>query len=149
VNVYEPSEDMRAALSTAREESARFHHPYCGTEHLVLGFVRRGEGTARDVLRALEIDTERVRATIEGIIKPSEPSARGSREVPFTTRAQQALAFAVKESLELGHADVGSGHLLLGVVREKVGVGGQALMQAGVTEAAARAALVRLVAERG
>jgi ATP-dependent Clp protease ATP-binding subunit ClpC len=145
VNGYNFTTGVRAVLSNAREEAARLHHEYVGTEHMLLGLLRRGEGVAIEALRGLQVDTEHLRMRIEEMIRAGQASVRTGPDLPYTTRAKHVLELSMNAARELGHSYVGSEHLLLGLLREEKGVAAQVLMEAGLTEAAAREGVLKLL----
>ncbi len=116
-------------IMLAQEEAVRMHYPYVGTEHLLLGLIREGEGIASRVLADLNINAEGVRSAIEQIIEPGQ--APGQVEVTLTPRAKRVLELAVDEARRLGHNYVGTEHLLLGLIREGEGVAAQILTGSG------------------
>ena len=138
---YNFTQGFRTVLSNAREASARLDHEYVGTEHMLLGLLRRGEGGAIRMLEALDVDLNRVRTTIEDVVQQGGQSRVTRPDLPYTSRAKHVLELAMAEAREAGHSHVGSEHLLLGMIREEHGIAAQALMNAGVTLATARAAL--------
>jgi ATP-dependent Clp protease ATP-binding subunit ClpC len=96
------TERARKVLVLAKEEARRFNHDYIGTEHILLGLIREGEGVACAVLQNLGIDLERLRIEIEKLISPGS-SASVLGEIPFTPRAKKALELAAEEAHNLGH----------------------------------------------
>jgi ATP-dependent Clp protease ATP-binding subunit ClpC len=145
VNGYNFTNGVRAVLSNAREEAARLHHEYVGTEHMLLGLLRRGEGVAIEVLRELKVDTERLWMRIEETVRAGQASSRTGPDLPYTSRAKHVLELAMNAARELGHSYVGSEHLLLGMLREEKGIAAQALVEARVTETSAREAVLRIL----
>src|SRR6266704_1753146 len=125
------TERARKVLSLAQEEAQRFQHNYIGTEHLLLGLVREGEGVAAKVLNNLGVDLNKVRSTVEFII------GRGDRIVPgeigLTPRAKKVIELAVDEARRLNHHYIGTEHLLLGLLREGSGIGAGVLEDLGVS----------------
>src|SRR6266481_6423268 len=114
----------------AREEAARLHHEFVGTEHILLGIVREGEGVACAVLQNLDADLEDIRDEIEKTVKEGKAANRGD-DLPYTSRAKKILELSMSEARELNHSYVGTEHLLLGVLREEKGIGAQVLMNSG------------------
>jgi len=150
MNGYNFTDRVRMVLQMAREEAARLHHEYVGTEHILLGLIREGEGTAAAVLTCLNIDLEEVSGRIEETVKPGKAAAPAGPDLPYTSRAKKVLEFAMSEARQLQHAYVGTEHLLLGLLREEKGIGAQVLMDAGVTLQEARSEVLRLLGtERG
>ncbi len=144
MNGYNFTDRVRKILQMAREESARFHHEYVGTEHILLALVREGEGIAVAVLTNLNVDPEELRATIQGMLKEGKNLTQ-SQDLPYTSRAKKILEFAMTEARDLGHSYVGTEHLLLGVLREEKGLAAQGLLTVGVTLEMARAETLRLL----
>ena len=145
MNGYDFTQGLRTVLAMAREEAARLHHEYVGTEHILLGMVRRDEGVAMAVLRELDVDTDGLRTTIEATVQRGKASHTTGPDLPYTTRGKQALELAMREARQLGHSYVGSEHLLLGLLREGKGLAAQALHDAGVSEELARAKTLELL----
>lgn len=148
MNGYNFTNGIRAVLSKAREEAARLHHEYVGTEHMLLGLLRRDEGVAITALRDLGIDLDRMRTNVEEVIRAGSAAAHTGPDLPYTSRAKYVLELAMKSARELDHSYVGSEHLLLGMLREQKGVAAQVLAEAGVTEASAREAVLKILGTR-
>src|SRR5206468_10609968 len=110
------TEHARKVLSLAQEEAQRFQHNYIGTEHLLLGLVREGEGVAGKVLTSLGVDLEKVRKAVENIIGRGDRIVLG--EIGLTPRAKKVIELAVDEARRLNHDYIGTEHLLLGLIRE-------------------------------
>ena len=125
------TERARKVLVLAKEEARRFNHDYIGTEHILLGLIREGEGVACAVLQNLSIDLERLRIEIEKLISPGS-SASVLGDIPFTPRAKKALELAAEEAHNLGHNYIGTEHILLGLIREGEGLASQVLFSLGV-----------------
>jgi ATP-dependent Clp protease ATP-binding subunit ClpA len=142
---YNFTERVRKVLAYAREEAARLHHEYVGTEHILLGLIREGEGVASTALQNLGVDQDRLGDTIEGVVKTGNPSARTGPDLPYTSRAKKVLELAMKEARELNHSYVGTEHLLLGLIAEGKGIAAQVLVDAGATLDAVRAEVVRIL----
>jgi len=124
------SQRARAVLALAQEEAQRFNHSYIGTEHLLLGLVREGEGVAAKVLNNLGVELTKVRNAIEFIIGRGERAPIG--EIGLTPRARKVIELAVDEARRLGHHYIGTEHLLLGLVREGEGIAAGVLESLGV-----------------
>src|SRR5256885_17062716 len=128
MNGYNFTEDERRTLAGAREESLRLHHEYVGTEHILLALTQTQRATtATKMLQGLNVDPEQVRRNVEAIVKRGTSSTDSPHELPYTSRAKKVLELAMLEARELGHSYVGTEHLLLGILREQSGIGGQAL----------------------
>ncbi len=147
MNGYNFTDRVRKVLQMAREEAARLHHEFVGTEHILLGIVREGDGVACAVLTNLNADLEDIRDQIERTVKEGKIANRGpaSQDLPYTSRAKRILELSMSEARELNHAYVGTEHLLLGVLREENGIGAQVLMNLGLTLERARAETLRLL----
>ncbi|HEX5075972.1 MAG TPA: ATP-dependent Clp protease ATP-binding subunit [Gemmatimonadaceae bacterium] len=136
---------MRKVLAMAREEAARLHHEYVGTEHILLGLIREGEGVAAAVLQNLSVDLDEIQQKIEDTVKKGKASQTTGPDLPYTSRAKKVLELAMSEARELSHSYVGTEHLLLGLLREEKGIAAQVLTDAGVNLDAARAETLRLL----
>src|SRR5476651_1373563 len=113
-------------LALARKEADRFHHNYVGTEHILLGLIKLGQGVAVSVLQKMGLDLETVRAAVEKQVGTGqEAKAQGS--IPYTPRVKKVLALAGKEAKALNHSYVGTEHILLGLLREGEGVAARVL----------------------
>ena len=113
-------------LALARKEADRFHHNYVGTEHILLGLIKLGQGVAVSVLQKMGLDLETVRAAVEKQVGTGqETKAQGS--IPYTPRVKKVLALAGKEAKALNHSYVGTEHILLGLLREGEGVAARVL----------------------
>jgi len=145
MNGYNFTDRVRKVLKMARDEAARLNHEYVGTEHLLLGLTREGEGVAAAVLTNLNVELEEIIRTIDATVKKGKtPQTRGL-DLPYTSRAKKVLELAMSEARELSHSYVGSEHLLLGLLREEKGIAAQVLVAAGLTLESARAETLRLL----
>jgi ATP-dependent Clp protease ATP-binding subunit ClpC len=140
---YDFTQGLRDVLTHAREEARGLGHEYIGTEHLLLALLRTTDPTGVELLRGLDVDRDAVRVMVETTVKRGHKSLPPA-ELPFTSRGKRTLELAMEASRELDHANVGIEHLLLGLVREGKGIGGQVLMEHGVTEARAKTAIAAL-----
>ncbi|MFO8052417.1 MAG: ATP-dependent Clp protease ATP-binding subunit [Candidatus Omnitrophota bacterium] len=125
------TERARKVLVLAKEEARRFNHDYIGTEHILLGLIREGEGVACAVLQNIGMDLGRLRAEIEKLMSPGA-AASVLGDIPFTPRAKKALELATEEARSLGHNYIGTEHILLGLLREEEGIASQVLFSLGV-----------------
>jgi len=110
-------------------EARALGHNYIGTEHLLLGLLREEEGLAARVLETLEISLEEVRAQVARRVGQGDEVATG--QIPFTPRAKEVLELALREEQALGHTEIGTEHILLGLARENTGVASQILRDLG------------------
>src|SRR5262250_1310452 len=145
MNGYNFTDRVRKVLQMAREEAARLHHEYVGTEHILLGLIREGEGVAAAVLTNLNVDLEEIQQKIEETVKKGKAAAAAGPDLPYTSRAKKVLELAMTEARELNHSYVGTEHLLLGLLREEKGIAAQVLTDAGVTLEQSRAETLRLL----
>src|SRR5438067_502695 len=145
MNGYNFTERVRKVLTMAREEAARLHHEYVGTEHILLGLIREGEGVAATVLQNLNVELEEIQQKIEETVKKGKAGQATGPDLPYTSRAKKVLELAMSEARELGHSYVGTEHLLLGLLREEKGIAAQVLTDAGVNLDAARAETLRIL----
>ncbi len=125
------TERARKVILLAKEEAKRFNHDYIGTEHILLGLIREGEGVAAAVLQKLGLSPEKIRLEVEKLVQ-SGPSTMVSGEIPFTPKAKKVIELAMEEARSLGHNYIGTEHLLLGLIREGEGVASQVLMNLGL-----------------
>lgn len=139
------TERARRVLGLAQEEAQRFNHNYIGTEHILIGLVREGEGIGARVLADMGVDLNRVRDTVEFIIGRGDRVAMGDSPPSLTPRAKKVLEYAVDEARRLGHHYVGTEHLLLGLVREREGIAAGVLERLGVNLDKVRSETVRLL----
>ena len=114
------TERASKVLTLAQEEALRFNHNYIGTEHLLLGLVREGEGVAAKVLFNLGIELTKVRSAVEFIIGRGERQPMG--QVGLTPRSKKVIDLAMDEARRVGHHYIGTEHLLLGLIREGEGI---------------------------
>src|ERR1051325_3111478 len=113
-------------LALARKEADRFNHNFVGTEHLLLGLIKLGQGVAVNVLQKMGLDLETVRMEVEKQVGTG-PDQKMIGSVPYTPRVKKVLALAQKEARALNHTYVGTEHLLLGLLREGDGVAARVL----------------------
>src|SRR6266516_3488118 len=114
------------ALALARKEADRFNHNFVGTEHVLLGLIKLGQGVAVNVIQKLGLDLETVRMEVEKQVGIG-PDQKMIGNIPYTPRVKKVLALAVKEAKTLNHSDVGTEHILLGLLREGDGVAARVL----------------------
>jgi hypothetical protein len=129
-------------LALARKESDRFNHNFVGTEHLLLGLIRLGQGTAVNVLQKLGVELETVRMAVEKAVGTG-PEQKLIGNIPYTPRVKKVLALAAKEARNLNHTYVGTEHILLGLLREGDGVAARVLKDLGVNAEETRLEILR------
>ena len=125
------TERARKVIILAKEEARRFNHDYIGTEHILLGLVREGEGVAATVLQKMGVSLENIRIEVEKLVQPG-PTTQIIGDIPFTPRAKKALELSAEEARSLGHNYIGTEHLLLGLIREGEGIASQVLLNLGL-----------------
>src|SRR5262249_41845843 len=128
---YNFTERVRKVLALAREEATDLHHEYVGTEHILLGVIREGHGTANDVISNFGVNGRELRSRVVDVVKAG-PEAGGAQrsprpDLPYTSRAKKTLELAMSESRGLHHNYVGTEHLLLGLLHEGKGIAAQVL----------------------
>ncbi len=139
------TERARRVLTLAQEEAQRFNHNYIGTEHLLLGLVREGDGVAAKVLNNLGVELSKVRSAVEFIIGRGEKTVSG--EIGLTPRAKKVIELAVEEARRLNHSYIGTEHLLLGLVREGEGIAFGVLESLGVSLERVRTETARILSQ--
>ncbi|MEJ7761252.1 MAG: ATP-dependent Clp protease ATP-binding subunit [Thermomicrobiales bacterium] len=139
------TERARKVLTLAQEEAQRFNHNYIGTEHLLLGLVREGDGVAARVLSNMGVQLPKVRSAVEFIIGRGETMIMG--DIGLTPRAKKVIELAVDEARRLNHHYIGTEHLLLGLVREGEGIAAGVLESLGVNLEKVRAQVMQVVSQ--
>ena len=135
------SSRVQMVIQFSREEALRLGHDYIGTEHLLLGLIREGEGIAVEILRNLGTDLDEIKRAVEDAVKSTgETMTIGN--IPFTKRAEKILKMAYVEAEKYKSDIIGTEHLLLALVKEKDGVAAQVLLNFDITYDAVREELV-------
>jgi ATP-dependent Clp protease ATP-binding subunit ClpC len=133
----------RRVVVLAQEEARRLDHNYIGTEHVLLGLVREGEGVAAMALSSLDISLDEVRRQVEENIGRGQAAPSG--HIPFTPRAKKCLELGLREALQLGHNYIGTEHILLGVLRLGEGVAVEVLQNLGADLNRVRQTVIELL----
>jgi hypothetical protein len=141
------TERARKVLSLAQEEAQRFNHNYIGTEHLLLGLIREGDGVAAKVLTHMGVELNRARAAVEFIIGRGDRIVLG--EIGLTPRAKKVIELAVDEARRLNHHYIGTEHILLGLMREGEGIAAGVLESLGLNLEKIRAATLNVLNQSG
>ncbi|TCO32410.1 UvrB/UvrC motif-containing protein [Kribbella steppae] len=136
----------RAVVVLAQEEAREYRHDHIGTEHVLLGLVREGEGVGAKTLESLGVSLDAVRSQIEEVVGVGDDGP--GAHIPFTPRAKRVLEFALREALQLDHNYIGTEHILLGLLRENEGVAAQVLVKLGADLNTARAKVIELLSGR-
>ena len=133
----------RTSLAAAVKEARTLGHGYVGTEHLLLGLLHEPRGLA---VKAIELSGSSITAVREALVpKLAAKQETSSMEPVLTPRARRALDLTLGEALRLGHNYIGTEHILLGLLKEGEGLGGQTLTQLGISHEIAGAAIVKLL----
>jgi len=138
------TDGSRRVVVLAQEEAKMLNHNYIGTEHILLGLLREGNGYAARALESLGISLDAVRQQVEEIIGHGQQAP--SPHIPFTPRAKGVLELSLRESLQLGHGYIGTEHILLGLLREGDGVAAQVLVRLGADLDRVREQVLQLLA---
>ncbi|MBM7096587.1 MULTISPECIES: ATP-dependent protease ATP-binding subunit ClpC [Alteribacter] len=136
------TERAQKVLALAQEEATRLGHNNIGTEHILLGLVREGEGIAAKALSALGLSPEKIQTEVEQLIGRGE---EGSKTIHYTPRAKKVIELSMDEARKLGHSYVGTEHILLGLIREGEGVAARVLNNLGVSLNKARQQVLQLL----
>jgi hypothetical protein len=134
----------RMVVVLAKEEARMLNHDSLGTEHILLGLIREGQGVAAQALESLGIDLEAVRQQVVEIRGRGEQAP--PEHIPFTPRAKKVLELSLREALQLGHNYIGTEHILLGLIREGHGVAAQVLVKLGADLNRVRPQVIQLLA---
>src|SRR3712207_6452607 len=141
------TERARKVVVLAQEEFGRLRHGHVGTEHLLLGLIREGEGVATQALEACGVTVDDARGRVEGIVGYGEDGTE--RRAPFTPRTSRVLQMAQMEAMQLDQGYVGTEHILLGLANEVEGVAARVFSNLGVDPDEIRREVVRSLPERG
>ncbi|KFI69015.1 ATPase AAA [Bifidobacterium merycicum] len=133
----------RRVIVLAQEEARALQHNYIGTEHLLLGLIREGEGVAAKALASKGVELDATRKQVEEMIGKGNASSNG--HIPFTSHAKQVLELSLREALQLGHSYIGTEHILLGLIREGEGVGTQVLIKMDVNLGELRSTTIDMI----
>jgi len=137
----------RRVVVLAQDEARNLDHNYIGTEHILLGLLREGDGVAARALASLGVSLDAVRQRVEEIIGRG-PQPAPSGHIPFTPRAKKVLELSLREALQLGHTYIGTEHILLGLIREGDGVAAQVIVASGVDLNLARQRVIQVLTGR-
>lgn len=141
------SQRARKVLSLAQEEAQRFQHNYIGTEHLLLGLIREGDGVPAKVFTTMGLDLTKVRSSVEFLIGRGAGPSTGA--IGLTPRAREAIELAVDEARRSGHHYIGTEHLLLGLVEAKGGIAAGVLERLGVKPDQVRQQTLTVLGQHG
>jgi ATP-dependent Clp protease ATP-binding subunit ClpC len=137
------TERARMVPVLAQDEARAFRHHHIGTEHLLLGLLREGDGVAARALDSLGITIEDVHERLAVIAPPGEEETTG--QIPFTPRAKKMLELSLREALSIGHNHIGTEHLLLGLTRDPEAVGSKILSDIGHEPEDVRSAVIATI----
>ena len=133
----------RRVIVLAQEEARELNHNYMGTEHILLGLIKEGEGVAAKALESMGINLDDVRREVIDIIGHGTQPVTG--HIPFTPRAKKVLELSLREGLQMGHKYIGTEFLLLGLIREGDGVAAQVLIKLGADLPRVRQQVIQLL----
>jgi ATP-dependent Clp protease ATP-binding subunit ClpC len=136
------TERAQKVLALAQEEAARLRHPGVGTEHILLGLVREGEGIAAKALASLGVSAEKIQQEVEKIIGPGQSQ---TGPMTYTPRAKKVIELSIDEARKLNHTYVGTEHILLGLIREGEGVAARVLANLNISLNKARQQVLQLL----
>jgi ATP-dependent Clp protease ATP-binding subunit ClpC len=136
------TDQARSVLVFAQDEARLLNHSFIGTEHILLGLLAAGEGVGAQALQSLGISLEAARKQVEETI--GSGSTRPDSDPQFTPRAKKVLELSLREAMAMNHSDIGTEHLLLGLLREGEGVGAQVLVRLGANLRDVRQEVMRL-----
>jgi ATP-dependent Clp protease ATP-binding subunit ClpC len=136
------TERAQKVLALAQEEAIRLAHNNIGTEHILLGLIREGEGIAAKALNALGLGSDKIQKEVENLIGKGQDT---SQTVHYTPRAKKVIELSMDEARKLGHSYVGTEHILLGLIREGEGVAARVLNNLGVSLNKARQQVLQLL----
>jgi ATP-dependent Clp protease ATP-binding subunit ClpC len=139
------TDQARRVVVLAQEEARGLDHNYIGTEHILLGLLRDGEGVAVEALTGLGISLDETRAKVEE--RTGRGSDQASGHIPFTPRAKKVLELSLREALELGTDYIGTEHILLGLIREGQGMAARVLVDLGADMNQTREKVLELIRE--
>ncbi len=125
------TERSRKIIILAKEEARRLNHDYIGTEHILLGLVKEGQGVAAVVLQNMNLGLRKIRLEVEKLVKPGS-ATKIVGDMPFTPRSKKVIELAMDEARSLEHNYIGTEHLLLGLLREGEGIASQVLVNLGL-----------------
>jgi ATP-dependent Clp protease ATP-binding subunit ClpC len=148
LSIFERFTDRaRRVVVLAQEEARMLNHNYVGTEHILVALIREGGGVAAQALESLGITEETARQQVEEVVGPGQPGPQRGH-LPFTPRAKKILQLSMREAIALGHAYIGTEHILLGLLRAEDGVAIRVLNGLGVDPNRVRQHVIQLVSAR-
>ena len=136
------TERAQKVLALAQEEAIRLGHNNVGTEHILLGLIREGEGIAAKALQVLGLGPEKIQKEVETLIGRGQEAVQ---TIHYTPRAKKVIELSMDEARKLGHSYVGTEHILLGLIREGEGVAARVLNNLGVSLNKARQQVLQLL----
>lgn len=136
------TERAQKVLALSQEEALRLGHNNIGTEHILLGLIKEGEGIAAKALKSLDIDSEKIQQEVEQLIGKGEST---NQTIHYTPRAKKVIELSMDEARKLNHSYVGTEHILLGLIREGEGVAARVFNNLGVSLNKARQQVLQLL----
>ena len=138
------TERARKVIILAKEEARRLNHDYIGTEHILLGLVKEGQGVAAVILQNMNLGLRKIRIEVEKLVKTG-PATKIVGDMPFTPKSKKVIELAMDEARSLEHNYIGTEHLLLGLLREGEGIANQVLVNLGLDLNKVRAEIMGLL----
>jgi len=141
------TESARAVVVLAQEEARRLDHESIGTEHVLLALLHDAESIAGEVLTGFGLGLAALREDVEAAV--GRGAGTGGSQIPFAPQSKKLLELGLREALQLGHAYIGTEHLLLALVRDETTLGAQLLLRRGIDAGAVRIAVAEALGARG
>jgi len=138
------TEHARKVLGLARQEAQKFNHDYIGTEHILLGLILDNNGIAATILRNANVDMRQIRLEVEKLVEQGPQVSVSPTKLPFTPRAKRAIDYAKEEAKSMGHPNVGTEHLLLGILFEAEGIAAKVLDHFGINAEDVRSEIISM-----
>jgi ATP-dependent Clp protease ATP-binding subunit ClpC len=139
------SDRARRVIVLAQQEARLLDHNYIGTEHILLGLIREGDGVAAMALESLGINLTAMRQAVEDVIGRGTKPLPETGHIPFTPRSKKVLELALREALQLSSDYIGTEHILLALIREGDGVAAHVLRDSGVDFNRARQQVIEML----
>ena len=140
---------VKDVITFSREEALRLGHNYIGVEHLLLGIIREGEGTAVRILEGLNVDLQKLRKVLEGSIRPTTGKAIGAGNIPLVKQAEKILKITYLEAKIFKSSLIGTEHLLLSILKDEDNVATKALGSFNIDYEVAKEEYESIIQEEG
>ena len=140
---------VREVISLSREEALRLGHNYIGVEHLLLGLIKEGEGTAVRILEGLNCDLQKLRKLVEGSVRPSTAKPAGTGNIPLVKQAEKILKITYLEAKIFKSSIIGTEHLLLSILKDEDNVATKSIHAFNIDYDVAKEEFENLLSEDG